>query len=319
MSLRLLGAILLVVSAAIAGFGTSAGRASWDRVDVRVVKIHYRTHDGFDRPAYVVLPEWYGPRNDPPLPLIISPHGRGVDATANVRRWGHLPALGPFAVVNPQGQGRRLEEFSWGYAGQISDLARMPNIVARKIPWLRIDRSRIYAFGTSMGGQETLLLVARHPSLLAGAAAFDAATDMAQRYRDFARLPCNSRCLREWGEPLGAGVQKLAREEIGGTPESNPRAYALRSPITYARAIAESGVPLELWWSKSDRVVESGDQSSRLARRLRSLDPDAPLQTVAGSWPHSADMHQYFMLIPALKKFGLLPMRHVQIERRIDS
>ena len=38
-----------------------------------------------------------------------------------------------------------------------------------------------------MGGQETLLLVARHPHLLAGAAAFDPATDMARRYRDFAR------------------------------------------------------------------------------------------------------------------------------------
>ena len=26
----------------------------------------------------MVLPDWYGPENNPPLPLVISPHGRGV-------------------------------------------------------------------------------------------------------------------------------------------------------------------------------------------------------------------------------------------------
>jgi pimeloyl-ACP methyl ester carboxylesterase len=309
-SLQLFVAVLVVVSAAVGAVGASAGPSSWRQKRVQVVRIQYRTHDGYRRAAYVVLPDWYGPHDNPPLPLIISPHGRGVDANANVRRWGNLPSVGPFAVVNPQGQGRRLEDFSWGYAGQISDLARMPTIVSRQIPWLRIDRSRIYAFGTSMGGQETLLLVARHPSLLAGAAAFDAVTDMAQRYHDFARLPCNRLCLTEWKEPIGLGLQQLARQEIGGTPESNPHAYALRSPITYARGIAESGVPLELWWSTSDRVVVSHDQSSRLVRRLRQLHPDAPLEAFAGSWPHGADMHPYFMLIPALKKFGLLPTAH---------
>ena len=209
--------------------------------------------------------------------------------------------------MNPDGQGRRLEDFSWGCSGQIDDLARMPRIVARAIPWLRIDRSRIYAFGTSMGGQETLLLVARHPSLLAGAAAFDPVTDMAQRYRDFARLSCTRRCLREWGGSIGRGLQGLAREEIGGTPWSDPQAYALRSPITYARAIAKSGVPLEVWWSRTDRVVESGDQSVRFVHALGRLHPTASLDAYAGDWPHSAEMHPYYMLIPALRKFGLFP------------
>src|SRR5207245_3969279 len=127
--------------------GAETGRASWERAQVQVVTVHYKTHDGYDRAAYVVLPEWYRPGSDPPLPLIISPHGRGVSAEENVDRWGNLPALGAFAVVNPEGQGRRLEHFSWGYTGQISDLARMPGIVERAIPWLRTERSRIYAIG----------------------------------------------------------------------------------------------------------------------------------------------------------------------------
>lgn len=296
----------LAVCAGLCLLGPSAGSASWDQVLVKVVTIHYKTHDGYSRAAYVVLPDWYGPGNNPTLPLIISPHGRGVSAEKNVDRWGNLPTLGPFAVVNPEGQGRRFRRFSWGYSGQIADLARMPQIVRRAIPWLRIEPKRIYAFGTSMGGQETLLLAARHPKLLAGAAAFDPVTDMAQRYRDFARLPCNRGCLRKWGDPLGLGLRRLARDEIGGTPRSAPHAYARRSPIAYARSLAKSGVPLQLWWSRTDRVVRSADQSVPLARELRRLNPDAPLHTVAGSWPHSADMRPYFMLIPALKKFGLL-------------
>ena len=273
----------LAVCAALGVLEPSAATASWEQVHVRVVTFHYKTHDGHRRSAYVVLPDWYGPDDNPPLPLIISPHGRGVSAEENVDRWGNLPTLGPFAVVNPEGQGRRFRRFSWGYAGQIEDLARMPQLVRRAIPWLRIEPKRIYAFGTSMGGQETLLLVARHPKLLAGAAAFDAVTDMAARYRDFARLRCNQGCLRKWGDPLGLGLRKLAREEIGGTPRSKPRAYARRSPLSYARAIASSGVPLQLWWSRADRVVRSSGQSARLARKLRRLNPAAPLHTVVKS------------------------------------
>lgn len=310
---------VLAVCAGLVLLGPSAGSATWDQVQVKVVTIHYKTHDGYRRAAYVVLPDWYGPGNNPPLPLIISPHGRGVSAEENVDRWGNLPTLGPFAVVNPEGQGRRFRRFSWGYPGQIADLARMPEIVRRAIPWLRLAPKRIYSFGTSMGGQETLLLAARHPRLLAGAAAFDPVTDMAQRYRDFARLPCNRGCLRKWGDPLGLGLRKLARTEIGGTPRSVPRAYARRSPINYARALANSGVPIQLWWSRTDRVVRSADQSVPLARRLRRLNPAGPLHTVVGTWPHSADMRPYFMLIPSLKRFDLLPTREPASVRAAQS
>ena len=312
------GLCMFAVVLALAGAGAVRGDV-WEQVHVRVVTIHYTTHNGLHRAAYVVLPDWYGPGNNPPIPLIISPHGRGVSAEENVDRWGDLPSIGSFAVVNPEGQGRRFARFSWGYAGQIDDLARMPRILRATIPWLRIEPRRVYAFGTSMGGQETLLLVARHPKLLAGAAAFDPVTNMASRYRDFSRLRCNRGCLRRWGDPIGFGLRALAREEIGGTPESLPRAYARRSPITYARAIARSGVPLQLWWSKRDHVVRSQDQSAALARKLRRLNPAAPLHTFVGAWPHSADMRPYFMLIPALKKFDLVPTRAPSSVRSTQS
>src|SRR6478672_8835322 len=202
---------------------------------VRVIRIAYRAHNGLTRRAYVIVPADYRRNGERPIPLVISPHGRGVSAQLNIRRWGRLPALGGFAVVNPEGQGRALTLFSWGDPGEIRDLARMPEIVERALPWLHVDHHRVYAFGGSMGGQETLLLVARFPPLLAGAASFDAPTNMAARYRAFT------------GQPLGHSLQHLARLEIGGTPTSDPRGYALRSPLDWTRKIAFSGVPLQIW------------------------------------------------------------------------
>src|ERR1700704_6460097 len=95
----------------------------------------------------------------------------------------------------------------------------MPQIAEHAFPWLQIDRRRVYAYGGSMGGQETLLLLARFPRLLAGAAAFDAPTNMAARYRAFDRLP------------FGDGLQRLARREIGGAPGPKPGGDAKPRPL----------------------------------------------------------------------------------------
>ena len=86
----------------------------------------------------------------------------------------------------------------------------MPELATAALPWLHLDTSRIYALGSSMGGQETLLLVARHPRLLAGAAALDSVTDLARRHRQLPQLPCSSSCFERWGKPYGAVLQSDA-------------------------------------------------------------------------------------------------------------
>src|SRR5438034_3449395 len=80
-------------------------------LDVRAVTVAYRSHTGALEHAVVLVPKRYGGE---PLPLVISPHGRGATGRANAALWRNLPALGGFAVVNPDGAGRRLGRFSWG-------------------------------------------------------------------------------------------------------------------------------------------------------------------------------------------------------------
>jgi len=291
------GAVVLAALVLVPGAWAKGVLPDGQPSSVRVLAFAYRAHDGLRRLAYLLLPRSYDPGQGARLPLVISPHGRGAGALTNALRWGELPAQGGFALVNPQGQGRRLELYSWGAPGQIEDLARMPRLVEQAFPWLRIDFRRIYAVGASMGGQETLLLLARHPRLLAGAAAFDAPTDMALRYRDFLRLR------------RGRLLQRLARVEIGGPPRADPERYESRSPSDLARAIAFSEVPLELWWSVRDRVVvDEARQCGRLYREVKRLNPDAPVREFVGTWAHTAELGT--RLPVALERLGLLQRRN---------
>jgi len=285
-------AILIGVALVLAAFPAAA--SALNGRTVREVVIAYKAYDGRLSHAAVLVPSWYGTARGPALPLVISPHGRGLDGRANARRWGNLPGRGGFVVVNPDGEGSHVSLCSWGARGQIDDLARMPQIVHAALPWLQIDLRRIYAVGGSMGGQETLLLLARYPHLLAGAVAVDPVVDFARQFR-------NATGAR------GATLRRLARDEVGGTPSTNPGSYAARSPITYAADIASSGVPLQIWWTRTDRiVVHSQLQSGLLVTRIRKLNPDAPLTQVVGNWNHTEALRADRSLPAMLVGLGLL-------------
>ena len=174
-----------------------ASRAAWPWKQTKPWTVNYLAWDHVTaRQAIVVLPRAWGPKHHPhPLPLVISPHGRNNFALNNARGyWQNLPAAGPFALVCPDGLARAHSAqtthvdlppnpslFTYGNVGHVHDLARMPQIVEATLPWLELRRDRIYVLGSSMGGQETLLLAARYSKALAGghgklagAAAFDA-------------------------------------------------------------------------------------------------------------------------------------------------
>src|SRR5689334_12181206 len=52
------------------GIASSARSPRW-------IEIQYAAHDGRARNAVVLLPHGYAPGNNPPIPLVIAPHGRG--------------------------------------------------------------------------------------------------------------------------------------------------------------------------------------------------------------------------------------------------
>jgi poly(3-hydroxybutyrate) depolymerase len=315
-------ALFLVLSVASAVLLATCAEAAPERsaqpkraAAPRSITITYTTHRArVRRDAVVLLPAGYRPGHNPPIPLVISPHGRGATGLSNSKFWGRLPTIGRFAVVNPDGLGRRMKGFSYGYAGQIDDLARMPGIVSRALPWVRIDRTRIYALGSSMGGQETLLLVARHPRLLAGAAAMDSVTDLTRRYDQVLDVPSNPEYAKRWGATAGACLQSAMRREVGATPDAAPRRYEARSPLSRAGEIARSGVPLQIWWSRADRIVFDQDhQSLALAGELRRLGHAGTVTTYTGGWEHSREMRSNRLLPLALGEFGLLPQGFAHI------
>jgi pimeloyl-ACP methyl ester carboxylesterase len=274
---------------------------------VRTVVITYRSHAGHLREAIVLVPRAYDRGRRPALPLVISPHGRGGTGLGNAALWGDLPARGPFVVVNPDGDGDHLRRFSWGAPGQIDDLARMPQIVEHALPWLRIDRTRIFAFGGSMGGQEALLLVERHPRLLAGAAAFDSVVDFARQYDRFPQIACDALCRKGWSGDEGTVLRRLARHELGGDPRRVPAAYAARSPLSGVAALAHAGVPLQIWWTPNDEIVrDPRTQSGRLLAELRRLHPAAGVAGIEGDWAHTHEFRSTALLPNALARFGLI-------------
>lgn len=252
----------------------------------------YKTHDGIYRDAYLVLPSRH---INKPLALIISPHGRAVSARNNCKSWGNLPDYGRFAVICPNGYGRKLSLYSWGYRGQIEDLSKMPSLLRKQYPNLKINSRKVYAFGSSMGGQETLLLLAEYPGELAGAVAFDPVTDLILRYKTFP------------SSPQGNTLLPMMAFEVGGTPDSNPGAFLSRSPLYYASSLAKFGTPLQLWWSKNDTIVpDQEDQSGAFFNLLKSYYPKYPLEEIVGTWPHSNEFNYQRCIPVALMYFNLL-------------
>ncbi len=241
--------------------------------------IRYTAWDGHLRSAVLLLPAWYKRGSTANLPLVITPHGRGESPVFMADRWGRLPNREGFAVICPAGEGERLPGYSCAAPGQISDLARMPAVIESALPWVHIDRRRVYVVGCSMGGQEALVLAARYPDRIAAAVSVDGLADLASHYYD---MPCPRRS--------GRVVLHDMVVECGGTPAQKPLSYALRSPLTYAEDLAFDDVPVELWWSRSDQVVvdQARAQSGLLYRRIRSLNPGAPVREIVTNYPHCA-------------------------------
>src|SRR5262249_8199200 len=202
---------------------------------------------------------------------------RGGDPEKNARRWGDLPGQKGVIVLVPSLKGRVLGETrAWGYPPAIARLVAAPAAARRSLPWLRWDPDRVYAAGVSMGGQESLLALARRPDLFAGVVVADSVTDFYRRWFEF---PLS---------PLTRSEQAKETREVGGTPAQVDWLYARRNPVQFARTIAFSGVPLQVWWNPHEDVVvhQATTQSARFVRLIKRLNPDATVEPIVHDRPH---------------------------------
>jgi hypothetical protein len=284
LSAFLLASDVAAATQAKPGHAHSAGPAARAATPepVQAFSVPYITWNGQERCATVLLPLDYVPGDDAEsLPCIIQSPGRKATPAVAASTWRDLPSTRHFMVIVADQAGRRDPLNSWGVAGQIHDLVRMPHIVEQALPGVHVDPERQYAVGVSMGGQETLLALAFHPEHWAAVLCVDGVADLAARYREFALVD-------------RMDVRPLMRQEVGGSPRRAPFQYAVRSPITFARTLAASGVPLAIWWSADDQLVinQETTQTGHLYSRILALDPAAPVVQRIGTGSHGLMIRQ---------------------------
>ncbi len=242
---------------------------------VQTIAVPYTAWNGASLTATLVLPLGYSAENATALPCIVQPHGRGSRPQYAATVWGDLPTRYGFAVICPDAAARDGSANSWAFPGQIDDIVAMPDTVEAAVPWVRFDRRRLYLVGSSMGGQESLVGLARAPDRFAAVAAYDGAADLAARYKDM-------------GAAGQSKDQAKLRRELQGVPARRPFEYGQRSPSSFCQTLATCGVPLCVVWSTEDQVVTRSavTQFGRLCRRLRALAPAMPLTEVVTALPH---------------------------------
>jgi predicted peptidase len=159
-----------------------------------------RTHRGAGAPAgelayRLFVPPDYDAKADTLYPLVLFLHGageRGVDNKAQLK-WGgrelatDLQAAGKCIVIAPQcPPGKQWVDTPWSkgvYSVEkvpVSESLRMAiEVVEKTAAEMKVDRSRIYVTGLSMGGYGTWDALARRPDLFAAGVAICGAGDVA--------------------------------------------------------------------------------------------------------------------------------------------
>lgn len=227
-----------------------------------------------------------------PLPLILAPHpagwtaaedfhGGAADTVAPHPGWSGVANRHQVIVVSPETYGEREPLLSLGYEPSLRDT--LAAVDAVRAAGIHVDSDRIYVCGLSMGGQETLLLIARNPGLFAAGFAFNPVVDVVHWYEDFAASPYYEDLA---GPDPALALDALLRSEFGGPPASWLDAARQRSPSHYAAELSQT--PLMLYWSHLDDIVpnQATRQTKPLYDAIKQLDPNAPVAEFNHTWSH---------------------------------
>ncbi len=263
------------------------------------------SYDGTLQQARVQVPDAY---DGSPTPVVIMLHGRGGSMEA-------FEDFGYHTVVNERG---------WFFAspelhGRWPDPPEPPDLkgkfhhaslesqadVLGTLQYLldnyNIDTSRIYLYGSSLGGQLALLTAAKYPDIFAAVFANKPPTDWPLWYR-------------QSQSPRGQGNQssQLTRmreecyEVISGantprSPDENFFCYIRRSPLPYASNLLHT--PVQLAHSQDDLLVPIV-HSTWMQDAINALSPDREVElddetpTNAGCPPSGAQPQNFHCYEP---------------------
>lgn len=171
-----------------------------------------------------------------PLPLLVFAHwfGGKRNAARNAGYHEECEARGWFCVC-PQLHGEKtVSRQAWGSIESQHDLI---DVIAYMREHYRIDTTRIYLAGRSMGGMTAQLMAAKYPDVFAAVVAGQGISDLPAWF--------------EWGTKFASYIEEFG---VGVSyTDENAFAYARRSSVRYGPNFRY--VPLYLWHGEDDPTV----------------------------------------------------------------
>lgn len=255
-----------------------------------ILRTWYDTWNGHRRAMTILFPR-AAENTGRVLPLLVAAHPAGGASTCVDQM---APLAGRFNLVLAclDGQGDSTRAFSYGAPGQIADLAAAPNLIAGRLPGMKLDARKLYLVGSSMGGTEALLVGLRYPGAYRETVALDPITDLGFRFNSL---------------PLVRRNQLEA--ECAGPPTLKGQCYVVRSPMAYLGKRALGSAVLSVWYSTADPVSGAPQQVPRFLAAEQPLMQPGQLRVRLGGWRHGALWDRADHRAAWLIDLGLVPSR----------
>lgn len=236
--------IFMIICMAMGAIGSPAGEVEFT---------FKSSFDGTEQQAVAYVPESIQGKN--PAPLVVVAHFMGGNKNT-ARNQGYYPECDTrgWMIVCPQLHGQRTAgETSMAYLGAQHDL--IDSIEYMKSHY-KVDTSRIYLVGRSMGGMLGALMGAKYPDVFAAVVAGQGIYD-----------------LKRWTETTIPSLRANSEKECLPYSAATRFDYERRSAISFASNLQY--VPTVLWHGTIDTWVPP-EQAELLTAAIRKYDRFQP-------------------------------------------
>jgi dipeptidyl aminopeptidase/acylaminoacyl peptidase len=254
----------------------------------QVRTIHFlSTYDQSSQYALLEVPSRYDPTEQ--LPALIFIHGMYTDAQSAISYIGRQCDHRGWLLLAPAQHGTRSSGAT--ALGSLEAQHDIIDAIAALEGVYRVDRSRVYLVGISMGGLTAALTLENFPRRFAAGALLMGLFDLDEWYQE----------VLQPGSPYGKRIAPDIVKECGGIPQQVPQEYARRSALGNAARLAR--IPLFIAHGRQDQTVPP-IQAEHLVQAIMKARPD----DIYVSWvdaDHSQDRMDLERLCDFLAQFRL--------------